>query len=225
MHGTGQIHWPNFDPFHPTIRRRTLMVFVFVFLLLTPSQHYLLYPRVVSTSSTCERLSLRCIINRGRFVEPFAVRFVSTSRRPNYRRDRLSFCLARSFSRSPCLPLHAALAMHDDATISLPRHFSILCCSFLDGPSLSTQKVFSMPASAFDLAFYVSFFFFFSFFIAWCFGVFSFLLFVFPACYYCFSSTKWSTFLVGRGQGMRRCEDAKIAIHDCAYIGNATVLK
>lgn len=114
---------------------------------------------MVSTSSTCERLSLRCIINRGRFVEPFAVRLVSTSRRPNYRRDRLSFCLARSFSRFLCLPLRAALVMHDDATISLPRHFSILCYSFLDGPSFSTQKVFSMPASALDLALYVLFFF------------------------------------------------------------------
>lgn len=163
--------------------------FFFFFLLLTPSQHYLLYPRVVSTSSTCERLSLRCIINRGRFVEPFAVRLVSTSRRPNYRRDRLSFCLARSFSRFPCLPLHAALAMHDDATISLPRHFSILCCSSLDGHSFSTQKVFSMPASALDLALYVLFFFFFLFFycmVFWCFLCPAF----FSACYYCFSSTK-----------------------------------
>lgn len=115
---------------------------------------------MVSTSSTCERLSLRCIINRGCFVELFAVRLVSTSRRPNYRRNRLSFCLARLFSRFLCLPLHAASAMHDDATISFPRHFSILCCSFLDGPSFSTQKVFSMPASALDLALYAFFFFF-----------------------------------------------------------------
>lgn len=139
---------------------------------------------MVSTSSTCERLSLRCIINRGCFVELFAVRLVSTSRRPNYRRNRLSFCLARLFSRFLCLPLHAASAMHDDATISFPRHFSILCCSFLDGPSFSTQKVFSMPASALDLALYAFFFFSFClcfsfslfFSIAWCFGVFSFLL-------------------------------------------------
>lgn len=117
------------------------------FLLLTSSQHYLLYSPVVSTSSTCERLSLRCIINRGRFVESFAVWLVFTGRRPNYRRDRPSFCLVQSFSRFLCLltSLRAALAIHDDATISLPRHFSILCCSFLDGPSFSTQKVLVCP--------------------------------------------------------------------------------
>lgn len=44
------------------------------------------------------------------------------------------------------------LAMHDDATISFPRHLSILCCSSLDGPSFFNAKVFSMPVSAFDFA-------------------------------------------------------------------------
>jgi hypothetical protein len=44
-------------------------------------------------------------------------------------------------------------------------------------------------------------------------------------CCFDFSSTILSTFVVGRGQGMRRC-DSKIAIHDCLpYRQRDVVLK
>lgn len=213
MRGIGQIHWLNFDPLHPTIYRRTLMdgLFCFIFLL-TPSRHYLLYPRVGSTSSTCERFYLRCIINRGHFVEPFAVRLVSTSRCPNYRRDRLSFCLARSFYDffvHLCMPLWSCMMTLRFLFRGTFRFFAVL--SWMALPFQRKKFLVCPPPLLIShfMLFFLSFFF-----IAWCSGVFSFLLF-FPACYYCFISTKWSTFLVGRGQGTRRCEDAKIAIHDC----------
>jgi hypothetical protein len=82
--GTGQTRQPNFGFFEPAIYQRTLMGGSSISFL-TTSQHYLLYPPVVSISSTCERLynPLRCIINRGSFVESFAVRLATTSRRPN----------------------------------------------------------------------------------------------------------------------------------------------
>jgi hypothetical protein len=110
--------------------------------------------------------------------------------------------------------LRAALAMHDDATISLPRHFSILCRTFLDGPSFSTQKVFSMPASALDLD-ALDFFFFFFFPFSFLHGVLAFSL-------SCFFFLLVIVVLVPQHglpcwleQGTRMCEDAKIAIHNC----------
>ena len=87
-----------------------------------------------------------------------------------------------------------------------------------------------MPASALDLTLYVFFLFLFLFFSSFFFllhGVLAFSLSCFfSACYYCFGSTIQYTFLAGRGQGTRRCEDAKVAIHDCVlYRQRDVVLK
>lgn len=149
----------------------------------------------------------------------------------NYRCACPSFCLVQSLSRFLCSPLRAALDTHHDATISFPRLFSFFHFSFFffffdsllffsGWPSFSTKKVFSTPASSFDLD-ALHFMGFFDCMVFWrsLFLLFTPIVVSISVPWYCLPS------MVGRGQGTRRC-DAKIAIHDCLpYRQRDVVLK
>lgn len=178
-----------------------------------------LYP-VVSVN-ICERLSLRCIINRGPFISTLVVsdslRREKSSTRPFRFRLGHPYVFYLSYTTW-------SSTTHDDATISLSRLFRF--SAVLRMALFFNAKVFSLPASTLDFHALHFMGLLYGSFLAWCSGSLVILfspLFSFHSVFLFFFLQRFSLPLsvwpIGRtwrkDAKMRLCEDAKILIHDC----------